>query len=139
MYIKYLTDLEIEKFITEYVKCVNIERKECYEDATVRIVSAKRTESSVTITTQIKDNTGCKNQSWILWNFAGVCIENGLAKENTKMTKIWCKYIYETLRSHGKSGEMIAKDFLRDYVSEVEMRMEQKIAEAKNTYRELIF
>lgn len=139
MYIKYLTDLEIETFIKTFVKQDNIENYECGEDAVVEVLRIKRTESAVTITTQIKDETGYKNQSWVLANFAAMYIKNGFAKEDVYMTKLWSKYIYEVLKTHGKDGQTIANAFKRNYIERIEAQMEGKIFEAKRTFQELVF
>lgn len=134
MYLKYLTNEQAENFIKKYVKAYHINLLHCYENAHVKVIKIKKTNSSFKILTEISDKTGSIKNEWFLTTFKGNIINYGTIEELRDLTKSWAQFVYLTLM---ESNKEIAENFKNDYNSILEAEKYTTITSANQKFEQL--
>lgn len=136
MYLNDVTNVEVENFIKKYVKDIHVMLGTCYENAEVEIVKMTRTNSSINLTTVIKDNNGYLEERWLLTPYKGIEYKNFSMNEIKRLTKEWSIFIYETLSEKNKEK---AEEYKKSFIEFIKFEKDQKIESAKETYNDLVF
>ena len=133
-YLKKLTDEQIIKFISCYVKNSHIKLHDCYDDCKID-VKLDRKNDKVYAKTIISDCTGCIEESWILSDYKVVSEEYNNS-EIVDMTKTFAKYVYTTFN---KTDKELATNYKKDYVEFWQANMQAEINGAKYKFQEKLF
>lgn len=137
MYLKYITEEEVSKFMEKFVKRMHIDLHHCNENCCVALFNFKHTESSLEFSTAISDHTGSLSEDWILTPYKALKrgLESG-SDEIHSLTKLWSRYLYSVLKT---KDAKIAEEYKNSFIDYIKRERDGKIQFANNKYKELVF
>ena len=138
MYIKYITDEEIENFMKEFVRELHLRDNRCSQDSLNEVFYMRRKGDYVSLATilNIKNGNGTLKEDWILNSYEVVKCGEGYKEESKVLTREWSRFVYKTLKSR---NEAMAEEYKNKFIERITAQRDSQIDNANKNYNELVF